>query len=354
MTRQELDNMAKSPKAEKGTHPQVSIIVAAHQAEDTIERAVVGCLAQSHQSFEILLVDDGSTDSTWDLCIKLQTIDDRVRAYKQAWSGQGAARNRALKMASGEYIFILDSDDEILPSGLTDLLDVANAHASDVVIGDITQVSVRGSRSTVERLKTGAEVNLNHDRKGQILRKAHYTQGCLYRRDFLLGKGITFGEGYMYEDCEFLVGALVSTDRVTYLARSTYLRYERTGSTTSPTRKSFSHIVDLSKSFRSIRDKYGTAALDQSEALSSYMLSRVAHYTIIQGRVPARYWTASAAIFLKDVGDWLPKEFRAKMEIDWRLVLIVHRLNAYAGVGAFLIIASARKVGRFFVRALAM
>jgi glycosyltransferase involved in cell wall biosynthesis len=96
-------------------HGRVSVIVPVFNRRDMLPRAVASALSQSWQDVEVLVVDDGSTDGTWDCAQRLAADDARVRALKQENRGPGAARNAGLSVASGEFVQYLDSDDELEP-----------------------------------------------------------------------------------------------------------------------------------------------------------------------------------------------------------------------------------------------
>ncbi|HFI0055180.1 TPA: glycosyltransferase family 2 protein [Streptococcus suis] len=89
-----------------------SVIIPAYNVADYLEECVDSVLKQTHEEFEILLIDDGSTDEkTSSLCDNLATKDDRVRVFHQSNGGLSAARNTGIKNASGDYILFLDGDD---------------------------------------------------------------------------------------------------------------------------------------------------------------------------------------------------------------------------------------------------
>lgn len=92
--------------------PKVSVIIPAYNAASYIHRAVDSVLAQTFENFELLVVDDGSSDNT--LAV-LARYGDRVRAVTQANNGPAAARNHGLSEARGEYVAFLDADDHWLP-----------------------------------------------------------------------------------------------------------------------------------------------------------------------------------------------------------------------------------------------
>lgn len=89
-----------------------SVIIPAYNVADYLEECVYSVLNQTYEEFEILLVDDGSTDSiTSNICDKLAAKDDRVKVFHQTNGGQSIARNTGIKNASGDYILFLDGDD---------------------------------------------------------------------------------------------------------------------------------------------------------------------------------------------------------------------------------------------------
>lgn len=96
--------------------PYLSIIIPVYNRENLIDRAVASVLAQSFDDYEIIVVDDGSTDKTADIVSRRR--DSRVKYYYVSNRGAAAARNHGVERASGEYITFLDSDDEALPHWL--------------------------------------------------------------------------------------------------------------------------------------------------------------------------------------------------------------------------------------------
>ena len=91
----------------------ISVIVPVYNVEKYIERCVESVLAQTHKEFELILVDDGSTDLSGEICEKLKTKDNRIRVFHQENKGLSAARNKGLIEAAGEYITYIDSDDYV-------------------------------------------------------------------------------------------------------------------------------------------------------------------------------------------------------------------------------------------------
>ena len=97
---------------------QVSVVIPLYNKKDVIARAIKSVMHQTCQNFEIIVVNDGSTDAGQDVVSEISDVDARIRLIYQANAGPGSARNHGLKQATGEYILFLDADDEILPEFL--------------------------------------------------------------------------------------------------------------------------------------------------------------------------------------------------------------------------------------------
>ena len=121
-------------------NPTVSIIVPVYNAEATLARCVDSVLGQQYTDFELLLVDDGSTDGSAALCDSRAAQDARVRVLHQENAGVSAARNLALESARGTYLQFLDSDDWITPDATRSLVRAAVEHRCDLVIADFYRV----------------------------------------------------------------------------------------------------------------------------------------------------------------------------------------------------------------------
>ena len=94
-----------------GRHPDISVIVPVYNARKTLSRCVESLLAQTYPDFEILLVDDGSTDASLEICRNFADSDPRVKVFSKPNGGVSSARNLGLDSARGKYIAFCDSDD---------------------------------------------------------------------------------------------------------------------------------------------------------------------------------------------------------------------------------------------------
>lgn len=102
---------------------RLSIIIPVYNAEDYLDRCLSSILDQGFTSYEVILVDDGSTDSSALICDRYSATDPRFRTLHKPNGGVSSARNAGLELAKGEYVMFVDSDDALLPYALDDIMD---------------------------------------------------------------------------------------------------------------------------------------------------------------------------------------------------------------------------------------
>ena len=120
----------------KGT-AKVSVIVPVYNAERYLKQCVESILAQTLKNVEIIFVDDGSTDGSLEILKDYQAKDYRIRVISQENTGGGAARNRGMKEASGEYLCFLDADDYFEPAMLERMSSKMDATGSDICVAKV-------------------------------------------------------------------------------------------------------------------------------------------------------------------------------------------------------------------------
>ena len=121
-------------------NPTVSIIVPVYNAEATISRCIESIINQEYRDFELLLIDDGSIDSSGTICDRYAAEDSRIRLIHKENTGVSEARNMALDLACGTYLQFLDSDDWITPNATRLFVEEAERYHCDMVISDFYRV----------------------------------------------------------------------------------------------------------------------------------------------------------------------------------------------------------------------
>ena len=95
---------------------KISVIVPVWNAHEYLNRCVDSILAQTYKNLEVLLVDDGSTDDSLDICRRYAESDSRVLVFHKENGGQASARNYALERVTGDFVGFVDNDDWIFPT----------------------------------------------------------------------------------------------------------------------------------------------------------------------------------------------------------------------------------------------
>ena len=116
--------------------PAISIIIPVYNTQDYIERCIRSILCQSFTDFEIVAVDDGSKDASWEVLTRMAATDSRLHIYHKENGGVSAARNMAMNYACGEWYMFVDSDDELLPGALKSMWSTVISTLCDMVVGN--------------------------------------------------------------------------------------------------------------------------------------------------------------------------------------------------------------------------
>lgn len=114
-------------------NPTFSIIVPIHNAEASVEKCIEAVLAQSFSDFELLLINDGSTDGTDDICTRMAAKDSRISYFSRPWGGVSMARNYGLSHAKGDYLTFTDADDLLLPDALKTYWNTIQEYDADMI-----------------------------------------------------------------------------------------------------------------------------------------------------------------------------------------------------------------------------
>lgn len=141
----------------------LSIIIPVYNVERYLERCVQSILTQSYTDYEVILVDDGSTDRSGVLCDELALRDSRIRVFHQVNGGQGGARNTGLKYALGKYIWFIDSDDYISENSLACIIEQIERTQVELLLFSLIRVTDNdfiGSplAPSLLRVSTGEEI----------------------------------------------------------------------------------------------------------------------------------------------------------------------------------------------------
>lgn len=226
------EEAAEDDRHAQHTLPLVSVIVPVFNVEKHLRQCVDSLLAQTHYRMEIILVNDGSTDQSGDLCNAYSATDSRIRVIHQENAGPSAARNAGTSMAQGDWFFFVDSDDWVSHDAVKDLLAAATRVNAEIAVGRFARVGDDGleslTSSGVER-----ELVLTGDESVTALLGPMHTLltvawGKLFKRE-LLSK-LVFPVGRIHEDEFVSHGVQLAAHWVVVLPRPLYFYRQHSGS----------------------------------------------------------------------------------------------------------------------------
>lgn len=258
---------------------QISFIIPVYNVEKYIRECVLSILELEDISFEVILIDDGSTDKSIEKIADLINENPSMTALRQENRGQSAARNRGLELAKGDYIVFVDSDDKIDASALQRLF-LEKQGNEDILIGDLYTWD---GNDTFEQ-----DYPSLFDRptriSGELLFQQFYLESLLvvicrniYKTSFIRKHRLSFLEGAYYEDHDWAIRCLVLAKDVLYVNQAIYFyRNRREGSTmNSPfSSKKYHDLFKVSQSLQEF-------ASEIENKKTAYVVSLTVAYLLI-------------------------------------------------------------------------
>ncbi len=255
----------------------ISVLVPVYNVEKYLRRCLDSILCQTYTDYEIVLVDDGSTDTSGQICDEYAGKHGCIRVIHQENAGLAQVRNVSVAAARGEYITFVDSDDAAEPTLLEVLMRDMTAADADVSICSWSEVSDDGVRT--ELTWDGKEEGFKVWETQEAVRTLLYqkgidnnTWGKLYRREVLAG--IEFPAGRIYEDLAVMYQILLKSRRVCYRPEALYLY---TCNTSGISQSAFTprrmDLIDMAeKMYQDVESNYPDyTAAARSRLLRAYM-----------------------------------------------------------------------------------
>lgn len=211
----------------------ISVIVPVYNVEPELSRCVDSILNQTYANLEVILVDDGSTDGCPSMCDAYEKKDPRVRVIHKPNGGLSSARNAGLRIALGEWILYVDSDDYILKDSCERLIAIGAKFDCDIVSADAVREFNGGQEYMAHCSLADGECYLTRDYIIKSIKPCEwYAPACfnLYKRSFLIGKNLFFVEGLLHEDMEMQPRVFLSAKSVAYCAYPFYRYVDRASS----------------------------------------------------------------------------------------------------------------------------
>lgn len=288
---------------------KVSVILPIYNVAPFLEETFDSLLGQTLKEIEIIAVNDGSTDNSEAIIKMFQQNDNRIISFSQENKGQSAARNLALHHATGQYIYMMDSDDKLTSSdALQTCYDYAERNKADFIFFDGESFSEEGVDRISRNAKRTHLVDENKAYNGEYLLNLTLdtcTHNCVVwllfiRKDYLDQIGLRFYEGIIHEDELYTTKLALCSNNIFCLKRS-FVGHRLRQSSTMTTNFSKRNL-----------DCYLTVAdellrYQQSPIIHKflrYTLSKVfytGHQIVLKDK-PAVFWRAIRSGYLKYIG----------------------------------------------------
>ena len=254
-----------------GDNMKVSVIVPAYNAENFISKSLDSIVNQVYKNLEIIIVDDASTDNTRSIIKSYADKDSRIIPFYQSVNkGVSAARNVALRAASGDYVMFVDSDDELTKDAIRRMVDIADKFNSDFVDG----YHLLYYKKKNGKLCSFTEKKLPKETKAfgsieddiRVIDTYTYVTGKLIKKELL--NGLLFDESLSrYEDLVFEHQLKTRIKNYVLMNKALYFYYQREDSLVNTLGKKHICYLDAAKEVKQIYLNYSKEIQDTMEAM---------------------------------------------------------------------------------------
>lgn len=206
--------------------PKASIIIPVYNAEKYIIRCLESVLNQTYTNFEVLLIDDGSTDNSGKICDMYNRKDSRVSTYHQPNMGQSAARNSALMKAQGKYIVFIDADDYVADTLLEKTIPKMESEDIDILIFKHKEITDNGLVPFVNEFeKKNININTLSIKKIRKLILMDEISNLMWNKIYKksIWDSLRFPTGYCYEDLYICPELFLNAKKIKYLSTILYI-----------------------------------------------------------------------------------------------------------------------------------
>ncbi len=259
---------------EKANLPLVSVIVPVFNVEPFLAQCLESILAQTYPSLEIILVNDGSTDGSFEICKSFAERDGRIILVNKTNGGLSDARNAGLAVFKGDYVCFVDSDDYVAPTYISRLFEAAYESDADISVCNFVPVLEDGSRAEKQFGEpVGNHIYEADDINDVFISEQNTTMvvawNKLYKRHCF--EQTRFKVGKLHEDEWTTYKLLYDASRIVTISEGLYFYLLRSGGSITSSRKKEGHYFDVYDAFF---EQYLFACRKGNRALKRYSISR--------------------------------------------------------------------------------
>lgn len=236
---------------------KVSIIIPNYNAGIYISRCIESVMNQSYKNIEVIIIDDGSTDNSWDIINKYKNKYPQIIIKYQDNMNASIARNKGIDLASGKYVLFLDSDDELCNDAIKFLVSAIEENKSDLVVGNFISIDSKGNFIRKEII-TDKSINRTNPMKyaGMVPNPSNK----LFKLDIIKNNRIYFGNVRIGQDLNFFLKYLVFCNHISLIDYDIYMwrKVEFSISNSMNFR-----IFDITESFKNLKIFYSRKHKEQ-------------------------------------------------------------------------------------------
>lgn len=241
----------------------ISVIVPVYNVEQYVERCVKTLMEQTYSNYEILLIDDGSTDSSGKICDELASNEERISVYHKENGGLGSARNYGIERAKGKYVCFVDSDDTVSRDYLTKLEMGIRSTDSDIAIcGYVYQTGEKKYLYTNNKRVIEVDDVVKEMAKGNPI--YNFAWNKLYKMSIISQMDMLFEDRHCAEDMYFNCYYYRLIDKACIIPDELYTYYVNKVSLSNGRRKNF--YEDMKLVYKAFRDTCEERAIDTEYA----------------------------------------------------------------------------------------
>ena len=203
----------------------VSVIVPVYNVEKYLKKCIDSILEQTYPQYEVILVDDGSTDSSGMICDDFSKQDKRIKVIHQKNGGLSNARNSGIKVSQGDYLYFVDSDDYLEPNALEQHLQYCEDYDLDISLADVYIAKEDGRKNKCSAFKATKNVISGEEYLAERIKQQSYfimVYMEMYRTSLIKENEIYFLDGIVHEDEEWSPRVLIAAKKIMFIPNCYY------------------------------------------------------------------------------------------------------------------------------------
>lgn len=254
---------------------KVSIIIPVYNSENTIDKCIQSIIKQTYQDYEIIAINDGSTDRSLTILKKYETkLYSKIKVIDQKNCGVAKTRNKAMKIADGKYIIFVDNDDYLDEDYIENYVKIIEGEDLDIVIG--------GYRRITEENKI---LESRYPGKNNWSKYTIITPWAkIYNKEFILKNKIDFLDYGIGEDIYFCLQILDKTDKIKAIDYIGYNWFYNAASISNTKHKGFNKNIDIIFLIEELKNKVSGNGKIDKRILDYYYIRIILWYLLYSGR----------------------------------------------------------------------